>query len=147
MQKKLAMLWILLLNKLIWFLKRLNKDIASIGQVDCVVEQRLCSEQGITSYPNIRLYPASSFGINQPQQYQGWMRDVHNLYAWAANFFPTKTFALDYNNFERLILNNNQQQPWLVDFYAPWCGHCNVFAPKFEIIAEVIIQQTIIWII
>jgi len=116
--------------------KRLNKDIASIGQVDCVVEQRLCSEQGITSYPNIRLYPASSFGINQPQQYQGWMRDVHNLYAWAANFFPTKTFALDYNNFERLILNNNQQQPWLVDFYAPWCGHCNVFAPKFEIIAE-----------
>ena len=24
-----------------------------------------------------------------------------------------------------------------MDFYAPWCGHCQVFKPHFETVAEV----------
>ncbi len=85
------------------------------------------------------MYPAKSFGINQFQQYQAWMRDANNLYIWALNFFPTKTEMLDYQSFEKDVLQNkNNKQPWLIDFYAPWCGHCNVFSPKFEIIGEVI---------
>ena len=29
------------------------------------------------------------------------------------------------------------KEPWIIDFYAPWCGHCQVFAPEFKWIAEV----------
>ena len=28
-------------------------------------------------------------------------------------------------------------KPWVIDFYAPWCGHCQVFAPEFEEVAVV----------
>ncbi|RCN39571.1 thioredoxin [Ancylostoma caninum] len=27
-------------------------------------------------------------------------------------------------------------EPWIVDFYAPWCGHCVQFAPVYEQIAK-----------
>ena len=115
-----------------------------MGQVDCVVEQRLCSEQGITSYPNIRAYPSNSKGILNYQQYQGWMRDSNSLFQWSTDFMPTKTILLDLKKFEKLVLQNDDNEPWLIDFYAPWCGHCNVFAPKFEVIAGV---STYIYII
>lgn len=116
--------------------KKLNQKVASIGMVDCVTENRLCAEQGITSYPNIRVYPSNSNGIQQFVQYQNWMRDAQNLYQWALNFFPTKTEMLNLNNFESLVLSGKNKLPWLIDFYAPWCGPCQVFSPKFEEIAD-----------
>lgn len=116
--------------------KRLRKDVASIGQVDCVVEQRLCAEQGITSYPNIRAYPATSYGTSQVFQYQNWMRDANNMLLWATQFYPTKAVVLNMNNFESLVLNTDNTEPWLIDFYSPHCGPCNIFMPKFEAIAE-----------
>lgn len=94
-------------------------------------------EQGVNSYPNIRAYPANSKGTTRFQQYQGWMRDANTLTQWASDFLPSKTQMLDYQTFESLVLKNDGDEPWLVDFYAPWCGHCHVFAPKFETIAEV----------
>jgi DnaJ family protein C protein 10 len=65
------------------------------------------------------------------------MRDANSLLQWASDFLPTKTQMLDYQTFEKLVLQNDGDEPWLIDFYAPWCGHCHVFSPKFEIIAEV----------
>lgn len=62
-------------------------------------------------------------------------RDVNSLYQWASNFLPSKTIRLNNNNFESMVLKSNE--PWLVDFYAPWCGHCQVFAPTFDSIATV----------
>ncbi len=114
-------------------------EVASIGQVDCVTEQLLCHEQGVHGYPNIRVYPASSFGINQFEQYQSWMRDANNMHLWALNYFPTKTEKLDFHSFEKKVIRNEDKdnRPWLIDFYAPWCGHCHVFSPKFETIADV----------
>jgi len=116
--------------------KKFDKDIVLVGKVDCVVEQKLCMEQGVNSYPNIRAYPANSKGTTRFQQYQGWMRDANTLTQWASDFLPSKTQMLDYQTFESLVLKNDGDEPWLVDFYAPWCGHCHVFAPKFETIAE-----------
>ena len=120
-------------------MKKIDPNLGFVGQVDCVVEQRLCQEQGINSYPNIRAYSASDYGTARFYPYQGWMRDSNSLFQWASEFLPRKTQMLDYFSFESLVLKNEEKSdlPWLIDFYAPWCGFCQVFSPKFEMIASV----------
>lgn len=37
-------------------------------------------------------------------------------------------------NYDDVVLDNNKDV--LIEFYAPWCGHCKALAPKYDILAE-----------
>jgi protein disulfide-isomerase A6 len=34
------------------------------------------------------------------------------------------------SNFDRLVTQSDDV--WVVEFYAPWCGHCQSFAPEYS---------------
>lgn len=75
--------------------------------------------------------------------YSGFQRDAHSLRQWLFGFIPSSVEELTPESFERRVLDS--EQPWLVDFYAPWCGHCIVFAPEFQIIAQVRFSVIVTW--
>ncbi|ESO92392.1 hypothetical protein LOTGIDRAFT_190816 [Lottia gigantea] len=45
---------------------------------------------------------------------------------------PVKTVVA--KNFEEIV--NDENKDVLIEFYAPWCGHCKSLAPKYEELAE-----------
>lgn len=48
---------------------------------------------------------------------------------------PRASVDLTPESFRSLVLSG--QDHWVVDFYAPWCGPCQHFAPEFEVLARV----------
>lgn len=34
------------------------------------------------------------------------------------------------SNFDRLVTNSDEV--WIVEFYAPWCGHCKNLVPEYK---------------
>ncbi|XP_060524130.1 dnaJ homolog subfamily C member 10-like [Cylas formicarius] len=106
-----------------------------IAQVDCVANSEMCDHQNIGGYPTIRLYPLGSKGLSSVAIYNG-NRDHTSLKRWLLNFIPSKVEELTELQFREQILTRKYYLPWLVDFYAPWCGHCVHFEPEFRTVAQ-----------
>jgi DnaJ family protein C protein 10 len=106
-----------------------------VAQVDCVANADLCSAQNIHSYPTIRLYPVGSKGLNTVAMYNG-NRDLVSMKSWLLSLLPSPVISLNGDQFREQILNKRFVTPWLVEFYASWCGHCTHFEPEFRKVAH-----------
>ncbi|XP_071487696.1 dnaJ homolog subfamily C member 10-like [Diadema antillarum] len=115
--------------------KKLN-GTANVGSVDCVEHDSFCTQLNIQSYPTIRVYPMGQTGLHGFRNYNGWNRDAMSIMGWVYNFLPTSVETITHGNFRDLVLRSTE--PWVVDFYAPWCGPCMQFMPKLEEIAKAV---------
>ncbi|CAH1183258.1 unnamed protein product [Phaedon cochleariae] len=120
--------------------RKLAKQVADIpeikvAQVDCVASAELCDSQNVRSYPAVRLYPIGSKGLSSVAIYNG-NRDASNLKRWVLSFLPSPVENLNAKDFQTSILSKKYVLPWIVDFYAPWCGHCTHFEPEYRTVAQ-----------
>ncbi|XP_046833156.1 dnaJ homolog subfamily C member 10-like isoform X1 [Vespa crabro] len=104
-----------------------------IGSIDCELENALCRSQEIGSYPTIRLYPKERKHLNKAIKYDGSHNMLHIL-KWISKYFPTKVYDLDPSSLRKKVFSG--KNVWLVDFFAPWCDHCQTLDPHISISAQ-----------
>ncbi|XP_038148385.1 dnaJ homolog subfamily C member 10 isoform X2 [Cyprinodon tularosa] len=105
-----------------------------VGSLDCQRFQTFCQSQGVRAYPEVRLYAGSTKQPDRYATYSGWSRDAQTLRAWALSSLPRASVDLTPGTFRSQVLSGRDH--WVLDFYAPWCGPCQHFAPEFEILAR-----------
>ncbi|KAF3436521.1 hypothetical protein FNV43_RR23613 [Rhamnella rubrinervis] len=102
-----------------------------IGKVDCDEHKSLCIKYGVSCYPTIQWFPKGSL---EPKKYEG-PRTTESLdeFVILEAAVPSNIVVLTADNFDEVVLDETKDV--LVEFYAPWCGHCKNLTPTYEKVA------------
>jgi len=115
------------------------EDGVVIAAVDSTVATDLAAKFDVKGYPTIKFFEK---GSTEAQDYHGG-RTADTIVSWVnektgtsrkLKAVPTAVTVLTDDNFDSLALGSKGA---LVEFYAPWCGHCKSLAPKYEELAKV----------
>ncbi|RDD38578.1 DnaJ-like protein subfamily C member 10 [Trichoplax sp. H2] len=101
-----------------------------VAKVDCQMYGELCQSNGIRSYPSIILHPLGTYEKGNPVQYRSRRKTWNSVLVWIHEHLPSLVPHINYSNFYETVIRSSDM--WLVDYYAPWCGHCVQFSPIFE---------------
>ncbi|KAF8692541.1 hypothetical protein HU200_039647 [Digitaria exilis] len=111
-----------------------------IAKVDCDEHKSVCSKYGVSGYPTIQWFPKGSL---EPKKYEG-QRTAEALAEFVNTeggtnvklaTIPSSVVVLSPETFDSVVLDETKDV--LVEFYAPWCGHCKSLAPTYEKLASV----------
>uniref|UniRef100_A0A8C8CIM0 Protein disulfide-isomerase A6 n=1 Tax=Oncorhynchus tshawytscha TaxID=74940 RepID=A0A8C8CIM0_ONCTS len=138
------------------------KGIVKVGAVDADQHKSLGGQYGVKGFPSIKIFGANK---NKPDDYQGG-RSSQAIVDGALNTLRTlvkdrmsgrsggsdnsrqsggggskkNVVELTDDNFDRLVLDSGEV--WLVEFFAPWCGHCKSLEPEWAAAASAVKEQT-----
>lgn len=110
------------------------KDAGSVGvlaKVDATVEEEIATRYGVGGYPTLKIFKKGLEPIN----YDGGrttfdivekMKELSDP-DWMPP--PSEVIELTTETFDEIV---NSQPIMLVEFFAPWCGHCKKLKPVYE---------------
>jgi len=114
-------------------------DGVKLIAIDATEAPKLSADYKVTGYPTIKYFPK---GSNNPEDYNGGRTadDIIKFLNGKAGTSrkiktaPSDVITLTSDNFDSVVLGSKHV---LVEFYAPWCGHCKSLAPTYEQLASV----------
>lgn len=122
------------------------KDQVIIANVNADEHRDLGTRFGVSGFPTLKWYDKNE--LNDPTDYSGG-RGLEDLIAFVEEKSGVKskikkpvTFVeeLTSQKFNEIALDPEKNV--LVEFYAPWCGHCKKLAPIYEKVAEDFSQES-----
>lgn len=129
--------------------KKAAKDLdgeVKLGMVDATVHGSLAQKYEVKGYPTIKVFKnGKAEDYNGPREQAGIVDYARNI---KKSFKPkggakkekkqeepkepkkSAVFELTESNFKSEVLDS--EETWMVEFFAPWCGHCKSLAPEWE---------------
>ncbi|CAM0951636.1 unnamed protein product [Alopecurus aequalis] len=129
------------------------KGVATIAALDADAHKELAQQYGIQGFPTIKVFLPGK----PPVDYQGG-RDVKAIVNFALSQVKAllrdrldgktsssgktsggssekkteknESVELNSSNFDELVIKSKDL--WIVEFFAPWCGHCKKLAPEWK---------------
>ncbi|KAH7688723.1 protein disulfide-isomerase A6 protein [Dioscorea alata] len=122
------------------------KGVVTVAALDADAHKSLAQEYGIKGFPTIKVFspgkppvdyqgardvkPIAEFAL---QQVKSLLKERLNGKATGDSSEKTTTTAsveLTSSNFDQLVIKSKEL--WIVEFFAPWCGHCKKLAPEWK---------------
>ncbi|XP_063757902.1 protein disulfide-isomerase A6 isoform X2 [Eleginops maclovinus] len=139
------------------------KGIVKVGAVDADQHKSLGGQYGVRGFPTIKIFGANK---NKPEDYQGGRTSqaivdgaMKALNSLVKDRLSGKSGSSGYkqsggggagskqdvveltdDNFDKMVMQGDEV--WLVEFFAPWCGHCKNLEPEWTAAASAVNEQT-----
>ncbi|OCT81232.1 hypothetical protein XELAEV_18028048mg [Xenopus laevis] len=141
------------------------KGVVKVGAVNADQHQSLGGQYGVRGFPTIKVFGANK---NKPDDYQGgrtadaivdaalnslrsFIKDRlggrsggsdsgRQSHSGGSGGSKKDVIELTDDTFDKNVLNSDDV--WLVEFFAPWCGHCKSLEPEWAAAATEVKEKT-----